>query len=299
LKNLASAISGVWEGGNAGHYAQEIRQLGALLQREVINLQRLAVRVRNEVNEWENADAAFGNAVSAIATTPQNPGTPWWNISETIRGFVNDTGTIVSGLAISSLIGGMGVGSSYTGQVIFKGGQGLKEMAGLSGNLTHIKAANLPSHLLKQAGKVGALEIGMATWEFVNKAGKDWAQYKKGSEKTIALGIDALFVAGETAATHYAAYAVTTAAVGLLTTAGAPVVFVAGGGLAIWWGSSYLVGNAIDAVYGMAESSGAKESIVKAGGSLLENMGKGIQKAADAVDHVFDPVIQSAQVYAA
>lgn len=299
LKGLASSISSAWQGGRSGHYASELRRMGEILQREVVNLQRLAVRVGNEVEEWEDADAAFGKVVSAIATTPENPGTPWWNISETIRGFVDDTGTIVSGLAISSLIGGIGVGASYAGQVIFKGGQGLKEMAGLSGNLTHINVGNLSGHLLGQASKVGALEIGMAAWEFVNKAGKDWAQYEKGSEKAVALGIDALFVAGKTAVTHYAAYAVTAAAIGLLTTAGAPVVAVAAGGLAIWWGSSYLIGSAIDAGYGMAESSGAKDSIVKAGGSLFENIGKGIQKAAEAVDHVFDPVIESTQVYEA
>lgn len=56
LKNLANAISGVWQGGKSGHYASELRRMSEILQREVINLQRLAVRVRNEVNEWENAD---------------------------------------------------------------------------------------------------------------------------------------------------------------------------------------------------------------------------------------------------
>ena len=56
LKNLASAISGAWQGGKSGHYASELRRMGEILQREVINLQRLAVRVGNEVSEWENAD---------------------------------------------------------------------------------------------------------------------------------------------------------------------------------------------------------------------------------------------------
>jgi len=56
LKNLASAISGAWQGGKSGHYASELRRMGEILQREAINLQRLAVRVGNEVSEWENAD---------------------------------------------------------------------------------------------------------------------------------------------------------------------------------------------------------------------------------------------------
>lgn len=56
LKSLAGSISSAWQGGRAGYYASELRRMSAILQREVINLQRLAVRVRNEVNEWENAD---------------------------------------------------------------------------------------------------------------------------------------------------------------------------------------------------------------------------------------------------
>jgi len=56
LKNLAGSISSAWQGGKSGHYASELRRMGEILQREVINLQRLAVRVGNEVSEWENAD---------------------------------------------------------------------------------------------------------------------------------------------------------------------------------------------------------------------------------------------------
>lgn len=294
LKNLAVSLSSAWQGGRSGQYTHELQHLGELLQQEVINLQRLAVRVRNEVGEWEDADAAFGKVVSAIATAPENPGAPWWNISETIRGVVEDIRTVGSGLAISGLIGGIGAGTSYAGQLVFTGSQGLKEMAGLSGHLTHINVANFPNHLLKQANKLGALEIGMAAWEFSNQAGKDWAQYESGSEKTVALGIDALFVTAKTAIMHYGAYAITAAAVGLV--AGAPVV-AAGVGLAVWWSSSYLIESAIDVGYKAAESSGVKKSIIKAGGSLPENIGKEIQKAAKAVNHAFDPVIRSAQVY--
>ncbi len=297
LKNLAGSISSAWQGGRSGNYANELRKVGNALQQEVANLQRLAAQVGNEVNEWEDADAAFGRTVSAIASIPESD-TPWWDYSEIARDFVSTMGTIGSGLAVSSLIGGISSGVSYAGQTIFKGSQGLKDMAGVSKNLTHIKAANLPSHLLKQAGKVGALDVGMAAWEFANKAGKDWAQYERGSEKAAALSVDALFVTGKTVATHYAAYAITTTAVGLLTTAGAPVVAVTAVGFAVWWGSSYLIESVIDAGYGAAESAGAKDAVVKTGGSLLENAGKGFRKAAETVDRAFNPIIQSAPFYA-
>ncbi|MCG3146420.1 MAG: hypothetical protein HONDAALG_04486 [Gammaproteobacteria bacterium] len=297
LKNLAGSLSSAWQGGRSGHYAGELRRMGEILQREVINLQRLAIRVRNEVEEWEGADAAFGKVISDIVNTPEKSDVPWWKVSETLRGFVEDIGTIGSGLAISSLIGGMAMGASYTGQVIFKGGQSLKEMAGISSHLTHIKAANLPGHLLTQSKNIQGMEILMGVWEFAEKGAKDWAQYEKGSERAAALSIDALFVAGTAVTTQYATYAITTAGVSLLTAAGAPAILVAGGGLAIWWGGSYLVKSAIDTGYEMAESSGVKNSMVKAGGSLFENIEKEIQKTAEAVDRFFEPVIQNSQVY--
>lgn len=297
LKNLAGSISSAWQGGRSGNYANELRKVGNALQQEVANLQRLAAQVGNEVNEWEDADVAFGRTVSAIARTPESK-TPWWNYSKSIWDLADTIKEIGSGLATSSLIIGVSSGASYAGQIIFRGGQGLKDVAGLSKSLSHIKVANLPRHLLKQAGKVGALDVGMAAWEFANKAGKDWAQYERGSEKAAALSMDALFVTGKTVATHYAAYAIATATVGLLTTAGAPVVAVAAGGLAVWWGSSHLIESVIDAGYGAAESAGAKDAVVKTGGSLLENAGKGFRKAAETVDRAFNPIIQSAPFYA-
>lgn len=56
LKNLAGSISGAWQGGRSSHYANELRKVSNNLQQEVVNLQRLAMRVGNEVNEWDDAD---------------------------------------------------------------------------------------------------------------------------------------------------------------------------------------------------------------------------------------------------
>ncbi len=63
LRNLASSISSAWQGGRAEDYSGEIYRQAENLQREVLNLQRLAVRVGGEVGEWENAD---GNGARAI-----------------------------------------------------------------------------------------------------------------------------------------------------------------------------------------------------------------------------------------
>ncbi len=290
LRGLAGSITSAWQGGGASRYASELRRLADSLQQEVGNLQQLAGRVGNEVNEWEQVDFAFGSVVSEI-TGNVGEGTPWWGFSEGIRSTVEELGTIYSGLSTAGVIMGMSGGASYAGQVIFHGGQGLKEAAGLSSHLTHIKAANLPRHLASQS-KIGGLEIGMAAWQFANEAGEDWEAYDDGSEKATALGIDAIFVTGKTLITHYAAHAVATFAVGALVTAGAPAVGVAAAGLAIWWGASYLIGGGMDMAYNWAETSGAKDSLVKSGGSLLDDIGNGIQETAQSIDRVFDPTIQ-------
>ncbi|MFZ5903241.1 MAG: hypothetical protein ACOYZ8_06805 [Chloroflexota bacterium] len=73
LKNLANSIAGAWQGGKSARYAAELRRQGELLQHEVINLQRLAKRVRQEVAEWENADNN-GARGFVLETSPILPG---------------------------------------------------------------------------------------------------------------------------------------------------------------------------------------------------------------------------------
>lgn len=56
MRSVASSLTSAWEGGHASAYAAELRRLAGILQTEVINLQRLAQRLRREVDEWEEAD---------------------------------------------------------------------------------------------------------------------------------------------------------------------------------------------------------------------------------------------------
>jgi uncharacterized protein YukE len=291
LKKLYGEISSAWQGGNGDYYAREISSLADGLRGEVENLRHLSSRLNNEVTEWQNADAAFGKVVSAVIVGSSG-GTPWWGISEDIRTKVGALGTIGKGLATLGVISGMSAGTTYAGQVIFRGGQGLKSAAGLSSHLTHIKAANIPRHLLNQSNKISGLKIGMAVWEFANKGAADWAKYEKGSEKAVALGIDGLFVAGKTFITHHIAHIATTAAVGALVTAGAPAVGVAAVGVAVWWGSSVATDFVADKVVEWAETSGVKDSIVEAGASQIDAIGQGIRNTAHNVDKAFSSVIQ-------
>ena len=299
LKNLSENISSAWQGGNAEHYAGEINKLAGDLQSEIERIEYLSSRLNNEVAEWENVDATFGKVISSIAVATQ-AGKPWWEISKDIRDPVNTLMDFGKGLATAGIISGITVGTSYAGQVIFHGGQGLKDAAGLSSHLTHIKAANLPRHLFSQSSKISGIEVGMAAWEFAEKGAKDWVNYESGSEKAVAISIDALFVTGKTFLKHHVGYIAATAATTIATTAlvavAAPVaivpIVITGVGLLAWWGGSQATGAALDVAYNWAETSGAKDSVVKSIGSFFDNVGKGMQNAARSVDQAFSPTVQ-------
>ena len=75
LRSLAASISGAWQGGRSEDYAGEINRQAENLQREILNLQRLAVRVGSEVGEWENGDGNGAHAWQQIQIQPVMPGT--------------------------------------------------------------------------------------------------------------------------------------------------------------------------------------------------------------------------------
>jgi WXG100 family type VII secretion target len=91
---------------------------------------------------------------------------------------------ISAGFAIAGLLV---PGATYPGQVIFKGAHDLKEWAGLSPYLTHIKAANLPSHMAKAAWKEG-FSKGNILLEGASELGENWEEYQ-GDTGKIATGV--------------------------------------------------------------------------------------------------------------
>jgi len=64
LHSLAGSLTTAWEGGGASRYANEIRQLATRLQHVNSDLQRLGIRTRSEIAEWEQMDATHDFAVA-------------------------------------------------------------------------------------------------------------------------------------------------------------------------------------------------------------------------------------------
>jgi len=80
-------------------------------------------------------------------------------------------------------------GDTYPGQAIFYGGRHLKEIAGLSPYLTHVKDAQIiiPSHMTKQAFK-SQFSKGNFLLEGLTEVGENWEEYK-GDVPKVATGI--------------------------------------------------------------------------------------------------------------
>lgn len=124
LRGLASSIATAWQGGAASRYSGELRRHAEILQREVISLQRLAERVSNEVNQWENADNNGADAWLRIRVTPGTPGVPgeeqettkekfsWWNWGGAVGGGILTVGTgVVGGMQKLTYVDYQGMGS--------------------------------------------------------------------------------------------------------------------------------------------------------------------------------------------
>ena len=119
LRSIASSLTGVWDGGHASAYAAELRKYAQILQKEVINLQGLAQRLRAEVNEWEEKSRTFGSGslVEGISI---------WDSSKGLRDFIGNYKEGIDLGASLGVIGGAVAGTSYAGQVVFSGGHSLK-----------------------------------------------------------------------------------------------------------------------------------------------------------------------------
>jgi len=206
-------------------------------------------------------------------------------------------------------------GSTYGGQVKFFGSQGIKEhFLGVSSHLTHIKAGNVPSHLLQQSTGLsswspktlgGAVRWLGAGLDFGGKAVHTWQRYDENSERAGAVAYDLAFVAAKAISSPYVQYAAASVAVAGLTAVGAPVVLIAGGALAAWWGGGVVWDWAADKVYDLSLKVGVQDAIAGASRSVADaatSVFKGVsdvagqaadwasakaQEAAEAVDKTF------------
>lgn len=269
IRSAANTLQNAWQGGNATYFASELRRAAQILGEESIHLQKLAKRLRSEVVEWEEADHLGVTAWREINEHRVHARDPEFTISEHFADAFHFAGTLKDDVdfgAKLAIIGGLTPGTHYLGEVIVHGGERLKDAAGLSKKLTHIKAGNIPTHMGKFS-KIEALGVGL---DFAEKGVRDWSKYDNINDRVAALSVDAGFSVTKGVLSHYAGYFASAGAVSLATWAlgGAAVVTgpvavgVAAVGILAWAGGSWIADKWLDAGYSWAESAGWKDKAV-------------------------------------
>jgi len=221
----------------------------------------------------------------------QNAATiPWTNLESTvlrkISEFAKEFGhakDIVEILASAVLAASLVKGGTYAGQVIFHGGPVLKNLAGVSPYLTHIKDVRIPSHMAEAAFK-GKLRAGSIFLEGLSEIGENWEEYG-GDIPKVATGIvvDTFIGIGG-------------AAVG--AGVGAFVFGTAGGLLLGPLGA--VIGGKVGGVIGSMAGGWVAEKVenVRIGDreldqAVVETVTGGIRASAQAVDHALSPFADS------
>lgn len=176
--------------------SEELHRLGRLLDRVATTFEQQDAQASTAVFNlpWDIDLAAplmLDVVVSDAGTNPPAAATDvigghLKNVSkaaEKLQDWV-DLRDISASFAVAGLLT---YGVTYPGQVIFWGTHDLKEWAGFSPYLTHIKSANLSAHMAKAAWK-DSFSKGNILLEGATELGENWEEYQ-GDTGKVATGV--------------------------------------------------------------------------------------------------------------
>ncbi|GJM41566.1 MAG: hypothetical protein DHS20C20_18480 [Ardenticatenaceae bacterium] len=318
VRNQADNLQTQWVGQGSTAFFREMEAVVYPTGRRLEDALREAQRVTTDIcaimqQAEEEASAPFrGGAASGTisdGTTGSGSGTSsggsesnslWDKIRSIANDIVDAADSVDDFLPIPMALliaKGLRMGSTYGGQVLVNGSKWVKGLAGLSENLTHIKASNLAAHIGKGAKKLpvisaiittaqGALAVA-DTWT------ENWEEYGTFDtpRKITAMGVDATLaltpVAAEVAGgmAGVAGGAKLGAAIGTLITPGigTAVGAVIGGALGGFAGD-WIGGQAGDAVKDGIINSGLRDQAIDIiDNNIAQPIANGINSAIDAV----------------
>ncbi len=186
---IGSLDTWAWDGASrwrAEPLLGRVRPESTAVAEELDRLGRTLVRVADVFEQVDN-------------TTAQGLGDLGWGVFEEggnvtdltgvyikaldkVAGKVDDVQDAVEILASVVVAPGLTKGYTYFGQTIVHGDSELKDLAGLSKNLTHIKASHIPSHMRTQAFK-GELSRSSILLEGIREVAENWDEFKGDTSK--------------------------------------------------------------------------------------------------------------------
>lgn len=167
-----------WDGHSRAQVEPLLSQVGPESRYLAERLEDLSRKLRHTADEFESTDAIIADPLTTVFQQVSTA-------SEWLGGQIERIGLYETIAAVPLIAAMIRPGTRYAGQVKFYGPQELKEWAGLSRNLTHIKSANLPSHMAKQALKVSAVDVLLKAGSELDE---NWKEYK-GDLRKAAVGI--------------------------------------------------------------------------------------------------------------
>jgi WXG100 family type VII secretion target len=181
-EELCRAIGGLdtwaWDGHSRARAEPLLGRVGPEGRHLAGQLEELGRKLQHVAEEFERTDA-----IVADPLTPVFEGLSQW--TEQASAFFEQFENLKTWFAVPLVAGLMVPGMTYAGQIKLYGPQWLKEWAGISSHLTHIKASNIPKHMAKSALHIGPLDV---LFEAGSELDENWKEYK-GDLRKAAVGV--------------------------------------------------------------------------------------------------------------
>lgn len=195
-------LNGEWQGASAAVFTGEMQLLLQQLNQLANNGQTLNQRLQREVDEWEQVAVEFGTGISGLLTSEDmwisGTGDLFNSIQHKLAWLADHSKWAELGLGLYGFSGlHFVLGSSYSGQVLVYGSRWSKDLAGVSGHLTHLQGSGMSTHLLRQAGQVTKIDAAFAFLQIIPQWMDNYHEYGDDPTKfAVANFVDTLAVAG-------------------------------------------------------------------------------------------------------
>lgn len=157
-----------WDGHSRARVEPLLSRAGPESHHLAKRLEDLSRKLESAAEEFERVDSLVADPLTSVFEQI-SAGAEW------VENLLNPVSTIQTAFAAGIIAALIQQGTTYAGQVKVYGPRQLKDWAGLSTHLTHIKAANLPLHMAKQALKVSVIDV---LFEGGSELDENWKEYK-------------------------------------------------------------------------------------------------------------------------
>ena len=224
IRHRAMALNGQWTGTAATQFFQKMdtavyppcdRLSQALYQAEQVTAEicQIMGQAEQDAAALFQADATSGiqgQQDGSVLGESDGGGGLFGKIGGTIIDIVKAANKVRPVAAAFLIASSLSLGKTYSGQIIVKApawakklglAKTVKKWAGLSPNLTHIKAGNMAKHVATQAKKVPLLAslfaVGQGVWSIGNTWSANWDEYGSytTSKRATAMTVDAALAA--------------------------------------------------------------------------------------------------------